>query len=106
MSEVETKNRLENNVETPATANETTIAPATTAAEPQASGQYRSLRSLRAETEIHAVTEALEQTGWNRKRAAKLLNISYRGLLYKIQQHKITPAGRRTALASGEAKVS
>ena len=26
----------------------------------------------------------LAQTGWNRVRAAKLLNISYRALLYKI----------------------
>jgi DNA-binding NtrC family response regulator len=27
----------------------------------------------------------LEQTRWNRLRAAKLLNISYRALLYKIK---------------------
>jgi DNA-binding NtrC family response regulator len=50
-----------------------------------------SLRSLRAETEIRAIGKALEQTGWNRKRAAELLSISYRGLLYKIRQHKIAP---------------
>jgi DNA-binding NtrC family response regulator len=48
------------------------------------------LRSLRAETEMQAISQALEQTGWNRKRAAKLLSISYRGLLYKIRQHNIT----------------
>jgi two-component system response regulator AtoC len=108
MSEVETKNGVEEtHAEVPAAvANETTVASDVTTAAPQASAQYRSLRSLRAETEIHAVTDALEQTGWNRKRAAKLLNISYRGLLYKIQQHKITPAGRRPAIAAGEAKVS
>ena len=50
-----------------------------------------SLRSLRAETEIRAIGKALEQTGWNRKRAAELLSISYRGLLYKIRQHNIAP---------------
>jgi len=50
-----------------------------------------SLRSLRAETEIQAITQTLERTGWNRRRAAQLLSISYRGLLYKIHQHKITP---------------
>jgi DNA-binding NtrC family response regulator len=61
---------------------------------------------LRAETEIHAVTQALEQTGWNRKRAAQLLKISYRGLLYKIQQHKITPAPRNGECATDQAKVS
>src|SRR5262245_32903032 len=107
MSEVDIKNGSDgNNMEATAQASEITVVPATTPVDPQASGQYRSLRSLRAETEIHAVTQALEQTGWNRKRAAKLLNISYRGLLYKIQQHKITPAPRRTAIVPGEAKVS
>jgi DNA-binding NtrC family response regulator len=50
-----------------------------------------SLRRLRAETEIRAIGRALEQTGWNRKRAAELLSISYRGLLYKIREHNITP---------------
>jgi DNA-binding NtrC family response regulator len=35
--------------------------------------------------ERQAILDALEQTGWNRMRAAKLLNISYRALLYKIK---------------------
>ncbi len=55
---------------------------------------WAALRSLRAETEIHAISRALEESGWNRKRAAKLLSISYRGLLYKIRQYNITPAAR------------
>ncbi|PYX53488.1 MAG: hypothetical protein DMG73_20555 [Acidobacteria bacterium] len=50
------------------------------------------LRALRAEAEIHAISRALELTGWNRKRAAQLLSISYRGLLYKIRRHNISPA--------------
>jgi transcriptional regulator with GAF, ATPase, and Fis domain len=50
-----------------------------------------SLRSFRNEAEIHAINCALEQTGWNRKQAAKLLSISYRSLLYKIRRHNITP---------------
>jgi DNA-binding NtrC family response regulator len=54
-------------------------------------GDY-SLRSFRNEAEIRAVNYALEQAGWNRRRAAKLLSISYRSLLYKIRQHNITPA--------------
>jgi DNA-binding NtrC family response regulator len=53
-----------------------------------------SLRTLRAATEIDAISRTLEQTGWNRKRAAELLSISYRGLLYKIRQHNITPSTR------------
>ena len=55
---------------------------------------WAALRSLRAETEIHAISRALEESGWNRKHAAKLLSISYRGLLYKIRQYNITPAPR------------
>jgi len=58
------------------------------------SGPGPSLRSLRAEAEIHAISRTLEQTGWNRRRAAQLLSISYRGLLYKIRQHNITPESR------------
>src|SRR5262249_57349653 len=34
--------------------------------------------------ERQAILDALEQTRWNRIRAAKLLGISYRALLYKI----------------------
>lgn len=48
------------------------------------------LRRIRAEAEICAISRVLEQTGWNRKRAAQLLSISYRGLLEKIRRHNIT----------------
>jgi DNA-binding NtrC family response regulator len=51
-----------------------------------------SLRSHRHEAEVQAISSALRQTGGNRKRAAKLLSISYRSLLYKIRQHNISPA--------------
>lgn len=54
-----------------------------------------SLRSLRAEAEIYAISRTLEYTGWNRRRAAKLLSISYRGILYKIRQHNLTPSAPR-----------
>jgi two-component system response regulator AtoC len=36
--------------------------------------------------EHHLILEALKQTRWNRKRAAELLGISYRALLYKIKE--------------------
>ena len=61
------------------------------AAEPEPTTDL-SLRSFRNEAEIHAINYALRQTGWNRKRAARLLSISYRSLLYKIRRHNITPA--------------
>ena len=51
-----------------------------------------SLRRFRAAAEAEAICQALEQTGWHRKRAAQLLRISYRCLLYKIHQYKITRA--------------
>ena len=53
----------------------------------------RPLRVFRAEAEAHAISRALDWSGWNRRRAAKLLCISYRGLLYKIRQYNITAAG-------------
>jgi transcriptional regulator with PAS, ATPase and Fis domain len=61
-----------------------------------AEGQYRptSLRVFREEAEVHAISLALEYAGWNRRRAAQLLRISYRGLLYKIRQYNITAASR------------
>jgi two-component system, NtrC family, response regulator AtoC len=51
------------------------------------------VRNLKVEAEIQAITKALAETNWNRKRAAQLLNISYRGLLYKIREHGITRNG-------------
>ena len=51
-----------------------------------------SLRSVRAEVEAKAIMAALQRTGWNRKQAARLLSISYRGLLYKIRRHNIKAA--------------
>jgi DNA-binding NtrC family response regulator len=50
----------------------------------------RSLRLFRAEAEAHAISRALDCAGWNRRRAAQLLRISYRVLLYKIRQYNIT----------------
>ena len=55
-----------------------------------------SLRSFRDEAEIKGISIALKQTGWNRKRAAQLLSISYRGLLYKIRRHNIAPPVEHT----------
>ena len=54
----------------------------------------RSLRSLiqsvKAEAEKNAIAMALEKTGWNRKAAARLLKVSYRTVLYKIEQYEMT----------------
>ena len=62
------------------------------AADPRSAQPDLELRRLRADAEINAISQALERTGWNRRRAAELLSISYRGLLYKIRQYDITSA--------------
>jgi Response regulator containing CheY-like receiver, AAA-type ATPase, and DNA-binding domains len=46
--------------------------------------KYSKMASMQAEH--YLILEALKQTRWNRKRAAELLGISYRALLYKIKE--------------------
>jgi two-component system, NtrC family, response regulator AtoC len=50
------------------------------------------VRDVKDRTEVQMIQNALEAFGWNRRRAAQYLNISYRALLYKIQQHHLRPA--------------
>ncbi len=54
-------------------------------------GEVVPLRKIKAETEIYVIGRTLERTRWNRRAAAELLEISYRGLLYKIRQYNIRP---------------
>ena len=55
-------------------------------------GGLKSLvRSLKDQAEEEAIRHTLEQTNWNRKSAAMMLNISYKALLYKIRQYGIQP---------------
>jgi DNA-binding NtrC family response regulator len=49
------------------------------------------VRNAKGEAERGAIAHALEQTQWNRKAAARLLNVSYRALLYKIQEYNLVP---------------
>jgi len=51
-------------------------------------------RSVKHEAEAEAIAQALEQTGWHRQRAAALLKISYKALLYKIRQYNLRPPER------------
>jgi two-component system, NtrC family, response regulator AtoC len=48
------------------------------------------VNDLKHEVERTMIREALLATGWNRRRAAYNLHISYRALLYKIQQHGLS----------------
>jgi DNA-binding NtrC family response regulator len=50
--------------------------------------------------EREAIAKTLELTGWNRVRAARVLRISYRALLYKIKQAGLD-VERSSALGTG-----
>ena len=68
----------------------------------EASGGLKSLaRSAKDEAEGEAIRQALEQTNWNRKQAAALLQISYKALLYKIRQYGIAEAKSHHKLSAG-----
>ncbi|QNI33475.1 sigma-54-dependent Fis family transcriptional regulator [Alloacidobacterium dinghuense] len=55
-----------------------------------ASDSLKSLvESVKLEAERNAIAAALEKTGWNRKAAARLLKVSYRTLLYKIEHYQM-----------------
>ena len=45
------------------------------------------IQGIKSEAEQNAIGAALKRTGWNRKAAARLLKVSYRTLLYKIEQY-------------------
>jgi two-component system, NtrC family, response regulator AtoC len=66
------------------------------------SGGLKSLaRTAKDEAEAQAITQALEQTNWNRKQAAGILQISYKALLYKIRQYGIAETKGHHKLSAG-----
>ncbi len=76
----------------------------------QKPGKPESLKSLiqgiKSEAEQNAIGAALRRTGWNRKAAARLLRVSYRTLLYKIDQyHMRAPEPYLSPLAVDEFSV-
>jgi two-component system, NtrC family, response regulator AtoC len=50
------------------------------------------IQTVKYEAERNAIGTALQKTGWNRKAAARLLQVSYRTLLYKIDQYHMHDA--------------
>jgi two-component system response regulator AtoC len=55
------------------------------------SGLKSLARSVKKEAEAAAIAHALEQTNWHRQKAATLLKISYKALLYKIKHYDLHP---------------
>jgi two-component system, NtrC family, response regulator AtoC len=53
------------------------------------------VQDVKHRTETRMIEEALVACGWNRRSAARTLNISYRSLLYKIQQYQLSPYSQR-----------
>jgi two-component system response regulator AtoC len=58
-------------------------------------------RTAKDEAEAEAIARALEETNWNRKQAAAMLQISYKALLYKIRQYGIAQATSHHKLSAG-----
>jgi DNA-binding NtrC family response regulator len=59
--------------------------------QPRRAGIRSIVRDVKDRTESLMIQEALDACGWNRRSAAQDLNISYRALLYKIQQLRLAP---------------
>jgi DNA-binding NtrC family response regulator len=65
------------------------------------------MQTVRWETERNAIAAALQKTGWNRKAAARLLGVSYRSILYKIEQYQMSaPESYISSLSDIRATVS
>ena len=61
------------------------------------------MQGVKWEAERNAIGAALRRTGWNRKAAARLLKVSYRTLLYKIEQYQMrAPQPYLSPLPAGE----
>lgn len=74
---------------------------------PKEQGLKALVRSLKDEAEMEAIADALEKTNWCRKDAAKMLDISYKALLYKMRQFNLDSGrGSRSAAAKEAAKAA
>jgi len=61
------------------------------------------IQGVKWEAERNAIAAALLRTGWNRKAAARMLKVSYRTILYKIEQYKMrAPQPYFSPLPAGE----
>jgi DNA-binding NtrC family response regulator len=60
------------------------------------------IQSVKSEAERNAIASALEKTRWNRKAAARLLQVSYRTLLYKIDHYRMTASDAYVSPFAGD----
>jgi transcriptional regulator with PAS, ATPase and Fis domain len=64
------------------------------------------VRGMKEEAEAEAIARTLEQTNWNRKQTAEMLNISYKALFYKMRQYGIVLPKLRSQSATEITKVA
>lgn len=84
---------------------EHTVAPVPNGNRPQTLKSV--VRMLKDEAEARAIAEALKQTRWCRKDAARMLGISYKALLYKIRQLGLDPgSGKKDAATSRQPEAA
>jgi two-component system, NtrC family, response regulator AtoC len=69
--------------------------------EERSSGLKSLVQSVKGEAERNAIAAALDETRWNRKAAARLLKVSYRTLLYKIELYRMSPPPYPLPLLAG-----
>ena len=74
-----------------------------TASKPKPESLKTLIQGVKREAEQNAIGAALMRTGWNRKAAARLLKVSYRTLLYKIDEYEMrAPQPYFSPLPAGE----
>ena len=74
-------------------------------ADQDAGGLRTKGRGLKEEAELATITRTLIQTGWNRRKAAEILNISYQAILYKVKHYNIKPP-RNSAIHFADKEVN
>ncbi len=68
------------------------LSPAAAAPEPLQGRDLKAIvRNAKDELERETIARVLEETRWNRSSAARVLNISYRALLNKLQRYQLRP---------------
>ncbi len=60
---------------------------------PELGSVFADVAKAKAEAESAAILQVLESTHWNRKRAARVLNIEYKALLYRMRKLSIGTNG-------------
>ena len=57
-------------------------------------GNFSSMKEIREsivkKIEKHIIEQTLNETGWNRKKASKILGLSYRSMLYKLKEYNLS----------------